>query len=534
MAEVCKEWIAFRYSCIDRLILNAYIPRMQTPAAMAVFLREVCGKPILSGWVFKDLTERFVDRINQFAAASQVDILQVKGKTRPGELGQKHLEAARRAGRTGLIVILKHQEQARVFASEHRGGRDTNFWVKQDFRVVNHYYFYFRDPEYGSGFVRICSYPPFSARIWVNAHGYIKRQLEAQNISFRADQNCFLETDDPKALQQAADRFNRELVEKIARKWLRWLPDPLTPEQRNAGYHTELSVYQAEFCHNLVFKSGHKLNPMYDQLLRDQLHMGQADMVQVVFDRRIRRNTPTDFFTRIVRHDSMACIKIPYKSSWMKQYNKSGRVLRTEMVVGNPNDFGVKKRLVHLDYLQTVASHAIKRFSKAQAAAMSAALDRSTFEQLITPSTHRGKRAAALRIGAPGEMRVLEAVGCAGLIFRAFSNADLRDVMIRRLGTEPAEVSAGQVGYRLRKLRGKGLVRKVPHHNRYTLTDKGYRIVIFLLKIHSRVLGPPLDTLASPARDLLHQSKHPIDKALARLNDNFDTLMDLSGIQVAA
>lgn len=52
-----------------RLVLNAYIPTLQTPGAVARFLREVCGKPILQGsgaramarWSLPGLCDRLND-----------------------------------------------------------------------------------------------------------------------------------------------------------------------------------------------------------------------------------------------------------------------------------------------------------------------------------------------------------------------------------------------------------------------------------------------------------------------------------------
>jgi hypothetical protein len=49
---------------------------------------------------------------------------------------------------------------------------------------------------------------------------------------------------------------------------------------------------------------------------------------------------------------------------------------------------------VHLGYLGTIAYHAITRFQKAQAVALATALDRSTFERLVTPSEHGGSASA--------------------------------------------------------------------------------------------------------------------------------------------
>jgi hypothetical protein len=39
LAEVCSTAVAFAYRFIDRLVLTAYIPSLQTPGAMAGCLR---------------------------------------------------------------------------------------------------------------------------------------------------------------------------------------------------------------------------------------------------------------------------------------------------------------------------------------------------------------------------------------------------------------------------------------------------------------------------------------------------------------
>lgn len=531
--EVCREAVAFSYRSIDRLVLNAYIPTLQTPGAMAVFFRQVQGKPILSGHVFKALTDRFVAQVMPFARKQGVPILRPKGRVRPGEVAQKALRAARRTDRWGVVAIVVHQESARVFASTHAGGRATNFRVKEDRRLVNHYYFYLRDRQYGEGFVRISSYPPFQTRIWMNAHGYLTAQLRRRRVSFRAEDNCIIEVAHPAVLQEAAQQFNADLVERIARRWLAMVPDPLTPAERRAGYSSRLSVYQAEFSDNVIFHQTQVLNRVYEQLLRDHLHLGRLDMVKVIFGRRIQKNTPSPFKTRLLRQGVVSCLKVFYKKSFLKQYNKGGRVLRTEVCVNDPGDFGVRKSLVHLNYLGTIANHALTRFLKAQAVVMSTALDRSTFERMVLPSEQGGKRVPALRFGAPRSMRVLEALGCAGLSLQAFSNADLRRILIERLGTPTEDVTPARIGYELRKLRGKGLVRKVRQRNLYTLTDLGYHVAIYFTKLHQRLLAPGLDTLGRRLRHDL-DSHHAMDRAWHRLGQQFDHLATLAGLELAA
>jgi hypothetical protein len=342
LAEACGAAVAFTYRSIDRLILNVYIPTLQTPAAMAYFLRHVCGKPILSGVVFKALTDRFVTAVHAFAQTHRIPVLRPTGRTKPGAVAQPALRRAARAGRWGVVAIVVHQESARVFASHHAGGRRTNFRVREERRLVNHYYFYLRDREYGDGFVRICSYPPFATRIWLNGHGYLAAQLRQQRIRHRMRDNCLVEVADPAAVAAITAAFDAALVERIARRWLAGVPDPLTAAERAAGYPTRLSIYQAEFSDNLIFHRTEVLNRVYEGLLRDHLHLGRPDMIKLIFDRQIRRTTPSRFGTRLLRQGVVSCLKVFYRRSLLKQYNKGGWVLRTEVCVNDPRDFRIR------------------------------------------------------------------------------------------------------------------------------------------------------------------------------------------------
>src|SRR5436309_12409525 len=110
LAEACGSAVAFTYRSIDRLILNAYIPMLQTPGAVAQFLRTVCGKPILSPVVFKALTDRFVAQVQALARTHRIPVLRATGRTGPGEVAQKALRRATRAHRWGIVAIVVHQE----------------------------------------------------------------------------------------------------------------------------------------------------------------------------------------------------------------------------------------------------------------------------------------------------------------------------------------------------------------------------------------------------------------------------------------
>ena len=90
--------------------------------------------------------------------------------------------------------------------------------------------------------------------LWWNAHGYLAAQLRRHRIAFRAMDNCIVEVADPAVLQRFADQVTSQLVEHLALRWLSRIPDPLTREERAAGYPLRFSIYQAEFSDNLIFK----------------------------------------------------------------------------------------------------------------------------------------------------------------------------------------------------------------------------------------------------------------------------------------
>ena len=227
----------------------------------------------------------------------------------------------------------------------------------------------------------------------------------------------------------------------------------------------------------------------------------------------------------MLRREVVSRLKGFYKTSFLKEYNKAGLVLRLEVCVNDPRDFTMAKSLVHLDYLGTAAYHALMRLQKAQAVAVATAVDRSTFERLVTPSEHGGQRVAGLRFGAPRTMRLVAALGCAGLTFKAFSQAELRAVLVDRLGVPPTECTPAQLAYDLRKLRGKGgVIRKTP----------GYRVAGYWTKLHQQLLTPTLDSLEAALRPAVAASAHPLDHALTRLDASFDDLAELTGLKFAA
>jgi hypothetical protein len=63
--------------------------------------------------------------------------------------------------------------------------------------------------------------------------------------------------------------------------------------------------------------------------------------VQLIFERRVRRDTPSRFRTRVLTDGVIPSLHVDYKSTKIKQYHKEGRALRTETTINNPRDFAI-------------------------------------------------------------------------------------------------------------------------------------------------------------------------------------------------
>jgi hypothetical protein len=57
---------------------------------------------------------------------------------------------------------------------------------------VNHYYFYIDDENFGPLFIKVCSYAPWSIKLWLNGHQWAKRQLNQRGIQYEALDNGLL------------------------------------------------------------------------------------------------------------------------------------------------------------------------------------------------------------------------------------------------------------------------------------------------------------------------------------------------------
>ena len=247
---------------------------------------------------------------------------------------------------------------------------------------------------------------------------------------------------------------------------------------------------QVEISRTIVFDAPRHARGFFEALVADNLDIGRPHNVEIIFARRVRRDTWGTFRTAIDRRDNGGVlVNVFYKHSRIKQYLKDGRAMRIETVVNAPRDLGCNARLPNLDALQAKARAANRRILDAERAGQGTVLASPAFERIAHPSTDaEGRRTPALRFGDPRVMALAGALCHSLLAATGFTNKNLRVLITGLLGGSP--YTPGQMTYDLRRLRLNGLIRRLPGSNRYVLTHDGIRIAIFYTKIYNRLLVP--------------------------------------------
>jgi len=109
-------------------------------------------------------------------------------------------------------------------------------------------------------------------------------------------------------------------------------------------------------------------------------------------------------------------------------------------------------------------------------------------------------------------MALAGALAVSSILIGGFSNKTIRPLIGGLLG-EP--YNQARCCYDLRRLKLKGLIRKVEHTNTYVLTPDRQRFAIFYTKIGNRVLRPLMAADQIPAPIAVRRSLQTLDRAVS-------------------
>jgi hypothetical protein len=518
VADVIDQHVTLELESLDRVYLNIYQPKLQTPRAVFGFLREYCGEGAVSSRKMKVITERFLRSIDRYCREHDVPVVQFEKDQRKEDVAAQYYAASDKS--EGILFVGKAQEKARTFRTiGRRNARGETYpWIIESTAMVNQYYFYGIDKDFGPFFLKYSSYFPYGAKLCFNGHEYVKRQLHKEGIGYEELANGILRCDNPKRMQQLADRLTSTRIERFLRKWQLRLPCPFRLVEQRDGYRYDVSITQIEFALTQVFERPIHGRIFFEEVIRENLDLGRPENIQMIFDRRIIKTTPGTFRTRVVREGVIPSLRVNYKTNTIKQYFKEGRALRTELTVHNPYDFGVRRRLENLSALRKRGFQTTRRVLHVQKTSQDFVMSEAMFREVTGPCYVGKQRASALKFGDPVVFAMLSVLLLFRLLPCGFRCRDFREHITPLLGHDPSQWTQGRTTYQLRRLRLHGLIQRHDGKNSYFVTDHGYRIALWFSRCHARLLRPSIHQALSP--------EHCFDQTLANAIAKFDKEVD--------
>src|SRR2546429_554261 len=181
-ADVLSGHGTFEVECMDRMYLNVYIPQLQYATGLVSLTHRPRGKPVASTAALAPVTGAFTRAVRAFAAERQIPWVDFARGQRKDDVAQKFLAGF--TGTDGVLFTGRAQEKVPLFRTrKRRRGDGTSYpWIALETGVVNQFYFYCADDDFGPFFLKFCSYFPFNAKLCLNGNEWAKRQAPKAGI----------------------------------------------------------------------------------------------------------------------------------------------------------------------------------------------------------------------------------------------------------------------------------------------------------------------------------------------------------------
>ena len=210
------------------MYLNAYVPSLQTGAGFAFFVKTQLGARVPSTVPVAPMSEPFVKAIERFVGTQRIDLVTFEKGQPKHDVAKTYL--ATFEGDEGVLFVGKAQEKASVFRTEKRrdGAGHTYPWIIRSTAMVNHYYIYILDRDFGPLFLSSTrtSLSREAVSEWARM---AETPADAAGDPFEPLDNGIRASAHAARVQRIADTLDAAKIDAVFRKWLRRVPHPFAP-----------------------------------------------------------------------------------------------------------------------------------------------------------------------------------------------------------------------------------------------------------------------------------------------------------------
>ena len=477
-------------------------------------------------------TERYRKWVYSFAQNRRIPVLSSCPNVRNEDLVESHYRRFR--GKQGVVCILRTMESCLTYVS--RKPRFATKDPKHRFlqtcrRRVQCFYFYVLDPEFGRCWVKVQTHVPFGVAVCFNGHQWLAKRMEGLSQRFDRRDNCFMNSENWDKLQAEADQLDAHAIRRFCDRWVYRLAPFFSSSQRQAGgLYYQYFFSQTEYCHNIIFKRSVSLTNLFDRIIDRSRSVGRPDLLTTFFGTRVYLSQSGKLQTKIIDRDKAhPVIKTWYKKGWIKQYEKEGRLLRTECTVNNTYDVGVQKSLKNLLVLRQKMSDINQRYLDWLNPIFLSLVEDGALQSLSETTVVGMRRIPGIKIENRRLMAVVQSLPHFRNVPAGFTTQSLREHAVAAHRVQK-EYTLSQVRYDVGKLRAKGLIERVPGQHRYRLTCVGLNTCALLTKLRSYFFGPLLSLARRSRPDNMFETTSTINRCYWTIDRALKTLMLEVGI----
>ncbi len=536
------------YDCVDRVVLNAYFGMGQTGGGLRVWWRALCGSDDnLDDNHLMRMAGRFSRRLRAWAKDNKVPVIYCS----PGQ--DKHKMAEQRLAtqetKPGLFLILVSKAPAlgpegTPEAQMTGTGKLGQLAPKDPWPYVNHYSFHILDPDWGHLTIKMSGHPPFGAQVMLNGHEYVACQAQKAGLNFTKQDNCFTTVTNAADLAKVADTLSRdETAGRLRQLCERWIYTTCLcfaldlEEQKRSAFHYQYSVYQMEYSRNLLFQSGRQMDQVFQALIDRSRGPLDLDRVKTIFgdkkrphyDTRKKNPTRWGVVVETPAYD-VTIFKVHYGKMTLKIYSKGDRVLRIEVIVHNTKQYRWGRSLPCFPAIVIRLKGILERFLNAVGCINACFVSDETLQKLPEPAQIGQTRVGGIDLNQPRIRRVAEAVLALSASPAGFTASDLAQQVRSMSGQPETEYGARRAAYDIKKLRAKGMVRKIGKSRRYESAPEGLRALTALLVLREKIIRPLLAASCQPEPASKPANPTPIDHHYERLRVGMRDLFNELGM----
>lgn len=537
-AEHYADLLEGQYDCIDRIVLNAYYPKLLSGGGIRDWWRQLHGSD-------KDLNTAALirmagvvsQRVQAYCKKSSIAFIHYQ----TGE--RKHEDAAKLLPSDdafeGIFAIFCSRATSLLWEVREFGNGKIDIRRKKKASLVNHYYFHIKDKQWGHVCVRMCAHPPFSCNIMLNGHEWVGNHKQTAQLAVTKESNCFTSYTDGQKLSQIADTLKHQgQLEKVCQRWIYgclWFALDYEA-QKKTGFSYRFSVYQVEYSRNFLFKRGRQLEDVYQHIINLTRQRIDIPYLKTLLG---RKNRPY-----ITKHHSSApevqvqtpdynltVFKIHVGKLTLKLYDKGERTLRAEVVVHNTKELGCKRSLEYFEAMVVKLNELMGSFINNITYAHAATIDDGTMENLSKPVQTGRTRLAGITLTNSRNVALMECVLVLMLYPKGFSCTDLKEMMHKK---RFKNYSVNNARYDLRKLKGKAFVQKIKGKQTYKPTKQGIQTMSAVLCVWKQELKPFLTMVNKKCINNQSKELNTVETHFCNARKEIHSISNLYGLKVAS